>query len=106
MYQGKAAVGVDFGTLSGRAVVISVADGRELGSAVHVYRHGVLTQSLPTGQTLPPSWALQVPQDWRDVLAHAVPEALRISGVATDQVVGIGTDFTACTVLPVTEDGV
>jgi L-ribulokinase len=106
MYQGAAAIGVDFGTLSGRAVVVSVADGRELGSAVHQYSEGVLTQALPTGQPLPPSWALQVPQDWRDVLSHAVPEALRISGVAADQVVGIGTDFTACTVLPVSESGV
>jgi len=106
MHQGTAAIGVDFGTLSGRAVVVSVADGRELGSAVHPYRHGVLTQALPAGRPLPPSWALQVPQDWRDVLAYAVPEALRISGVTADQVIGIGTDFTACTVLPVTEDGV
>ncbi len=106
MFQGSVAVGIDFGTLSGRAVIVSVADGQELGSAIHSYRHGVLTQALPTGRLLPPSWALQVPQDWRDVLAHAVPDALRASGVAADQVVGIGTDFTACTVLPVTRSGV
>lgn len=29
-------VGVDFGTLSGRAVVVRVRDGEEVGSAVHV----------------------------------------------------------------------
>ena len=106
MFQGAVAGGIDFGTLSGRAVVVSIDDGRELGSAIHPYRHGVLAQALPTGRLLPPSWALQVPQDWRDVLANAVPDALRASGVAADQVVGIGTDFTACTVLPVTRDGV
>ena len=28
-------IGVDYGTLSGRAVVVRVADGTEIGSAVH-----------------------------------------------------------------------
>ena len=35
-------IGVDYGTLSGRAVVVAVADGAELGSAVHDYAHGVI----------------------------------------------------------------
>ncbi len=33
------AVGVDFGTLSGRALVVRVGDGAELGTAVHEYAH-------------------------------------------------------------------
>src|SRR6266536_3260 len=70
-------VGVDFGTLSGRAVVVRVADGAELGSAVIEYRHGVLTDTLPDGgPALPPEWALQVPGDYIDVLRIAVPQAL------------------------------
>ena len=40
-------LGVDFGTLSGRAVVVRVSDGTELGSVEHVYRHGVITDHLP-----------------------------------------------------------
>jgi L-ribulokinase len=99
-------VGVDFGTLSGRAVVVSVADGTQLADAVHDYRHGVLDRTLPDGVTaLGPDWALQLPDDWRDVLRIAVPKALALAGVTADQVVGIGTDFTACTVLPTTADG-
>jgi L-ribulokinase len=99
-------VGVDFGTLSGRAVVVSVGDGTQLADAVHHYRHAVLDRTLPDGTTrLAPDWALQVPQDWRDVLRTAVPEALALAGVSADQVIGIGTDFTACTVLPTTADG-
>ncbi|WP_042440134.1 ribulokinase [Streptacidiphilus albus] len=99
-------VGVDFGTLSGRAVVVSVADGTQLADAVHEYRHGVLDRTLPDGVTgLGPDWALQLPDDWRDVLRIAVPEALALAGVTADQVIGIGTDFTACTVLPTTADG-
>jgi L-ribulokinase len=98
-------VGVDFGTLSGRAVVVRVSDGQELGSAVHDYLHGVLDSVLPTGEPLPPEWALQVPADYIGVLKVAVPEALRASGVDASEVIGIGTDFTACTMVATLADG-
>ncbi len=102
-------IGIDYGTLSGRAVVVRVGDGAELASAVHEYRHGVLEESLDVGETrgvaLPPDWALQVPHDYVDVLQNAVPAAVRESGIDPDDVIGIGTDFTACTVLPVLDDG-
>jgi len=99
-------IGVDYGTLSGRAVVVRVSDGAELGSAVHPYSHGVLERELPSsGHLLPPDWALQVPSDYVDVLRNAVPQALAASGVPAEAVIGLGTDFTACTVLPVLADG-
>ena len=99
-------VGVDFGTLSGRAVVVRVRDGEEIASAVHEYGHGVVEERLPgTGEALPPDWALQHPEDWREVLRTAVPAALTASGVDPAAVIGIATDFTACTVLPVLVDG-
>jgi L-ribulokinase len=99
-------VGVDFGTLSGRALVVRVSDGAELGTAVTEYPHGVVAESLPgTGEKLPPEWALQVPTDYVHVLRTAVPEAVRASGIDPASVVGIATDFTACTMVPVTADG-
>ena len=99
-------VGVDFGTLSGRAVVVRVHDGAELGSAVHEYRHGVVDRVVPsTGKALPPEWALQVPSDYVDVLREAIPGALRAAGVDPANVIGVGTDFTACTMVPTTSDG-
>jgi L-ribulokinase len=99
-------VGVDFGTLSGRAVVVRVADGAELSAAVHEYSHGVMDSALAaSGTSLPPDWALQDPEDYLDVLRHAVPAAVSDAGVDPAQVIGIGTDFTACTVLPVLADG-
>ncbi|HMI70607.1 MAG TPA: ribulokinase [Solirubrobacteraceae bacterium] len=99
-------VGVDFGTLSGRAVVVRVADGAELGSAVHDYANAVIERELPTtGKSLPPQWALQDPDDWLEVLRRAVPAAVQAAGIAPDQVVGIATDFTASTPLPVLADG-
>jgi len=98
-------IGVDFGTLSGRAVVVRVSDGQELGSAVHEYPHGVLDSVLPSGKPLQPEWALQVPADYVGVLQVAVPKALRTSGVDPADVIGIGTDFTACTMVATLADG-
>src|ERR687895_742872 len=99
-------VGVDFGTLSGRAIVARVADGVEVGAAVHEYAHGVIDRVLPaTGAELPPDWALQDPRDYVDVLRRVVPAALAASGVDPADVIGIGTDFTACTIMPTLADG-
>ena len=99
-------LGVDFGTLSGRALVVRVSDGAELGSAVHAYSHGVIDEKLPaTGAPLPPDWALQDPEDYRDVLREAVPAAVAEAGIDPATVIGIATDFTACTVMPTTANG-
>ncbi len=100
---GKYAVGIDFGTLSARALVAEVGTGRELASAQMDYPHQVMDGTLPDGTRLPPDWALQHPQDYVDTLQYVVPEALKKSGVSAADVVGVGIDFTACTVLPVDE---
>ena len=75
-------VGVDFGTLSGRAVVVRAADGEELGTAVHEYAHGVIGAAAPARA---PDWALQDPEDYLDVLRDAVPAAVRAAGIAPEQ---------------------
>ena len=99
-------VGVDFGTLSGRALVVRVSDGAEAGTAVHEYRHGVMDRELAsTGEPLPPDWALQDPADYRAVLRTAVPAAIANAGIDASAVIGIATDFTACTVMPILRDG-
>jgi L-ribulokinase len=107
-------IGVDYGTLSGRAVVVRVRDGKELGSGVFEYPHAVVTGALPAdiaggsggpGARLPGDWALQVPNDYRDVLRIAVPAAVAEAGIDPAAVVGIATDFTACTMVPVKADG-
>lgn len=99
-------IGVDFGTESGRAVVVRVEDGAELGSAVYVYPDGVIDERLPgSDKPLPPEWALQNPDDYIGVYKHAVPQALKNSGVDPADVIGIGIDFTACTMMPAKADG-
>jgi L-ribulokinase len=102
------AIGVDFGTESGRAVVVDVADGRQVATAVSPYSHGVIDERLPIADRdvrLGPDWALQDPEDYLRVFQEAVPAALRDAGVAAADVIGIGIDFTACTMLPTTADG-
>ena len=99
-------VGVDFGTLSARALVVRVVDGVEVGTAVHTYRHGVIDRQLPiSGQVLPPDWALQDAGDYVESMAVAVRGAVADAGIDTTQVIGIGTDFTACTMVPTLHDG-
>ena len=99
-------VGVDFGTLTARAVVVGAADGAEVGTAVHAYQHGVIDRHLPvSGGPLPPDWALQDPQDYVESLGVAVRGAIADAGIDASQVLGIATDFTACTMVPTLADG-
>lgn len=102
----KYVIGVDYGTLSGRALVVRTSDGKEMGSAVFEYPNAVMDRVLnASGAALGPDWALQDPSDYVEVLKHAVPEAVKIAGINPSDVVGIATDFTACTMVPVFEDG-
>jgi L-ribulokinase len=99
-------IGMDFGTLSGRAVVVRVRDGAELGNAVFDYPHAVMDDTLSSsGAKLPPEWALQDPQDYLEVFKHTIPQAIQNSSIDAREIIGIGIDFTSCTVLPVKNDG-
>ncbi len=102
----KYCIGVDFGTLSARALVVEVGTGRELASAVKDYSHAVMDERLPDGTKLRPDWALQHPQDYLDCLKKTIPEAVRLSGIDVADVVGMGIDFTACTMIAIDKDGV
>jgi L-ribulokinase len=99
-------IGIDFGTESGRALLVDTRDGREVATAVHNYINGVIDRHLPdSNKPLPPDWALQDPLDYVEVIKQTVPAVLKQSGVDPAQVVGIAIDFTACTMLPTKRDG-
>ncbi|HIJ73479.1 MAG TPA: ribulokinase [Candidatus Hydrogenedentes bacterium] len=103
----KYVLGLDFGTESGRAVLVAVDNGEEVATAVEPYPDGVIDVALPgSGKKLEPDWALQNPRDYLYVIEQTVPKVLEASGVSGKDVIGIGTDFTACTMMPIDEDGV
>ena len=101
----KYVIGVDYGTLSARAIVVDVGTGQTLATAVEEYPHGVMVDALPDGTPLPKDWALQYPADYLKVLETIVPQAVAASGVNKDDIIAIGTDFTASTTMPVDDDG-
>jgi L-ribulokinase len=98
------AVGVDFGTESARAVLVDVANGRVAATATEAYAHGVIDRSLPgQAELLPPDWALQHPADWLQALERVLRRIAEQADAA--QIIGLGIDFTSCTVMPTTADG-
>jgi L-ribulokinase len=101
----KYAIGVDYGTESGRAVLVSLEDGQEIVDHVTPYRHGVMDEKLPSGVELGYEWALQHPQDYLEVLERSIPAVIKESGVSPNDIVGLGIDFTACTMLPIDKEG-
>ncbi len=106
MTVGRYAIGVDFGTESGRALLLDLESGAEAAISEVRYPHGVIDRELPgSTEELPPDWALQHPDDWVAVLEQAIPDVLEQVPGAREGVVGLGVDFTSCTVLPVTGDG-
>lgn len=102
----KYTIGVDFGTESGRAVLVDVSNGKEMATSVHPYLNSVIDEFLPGGKIrLEPDWALQDPNDYLEVFKKTIPEVLKSSGVDPSDVIGLGVDFTACTMLPTKSDG-
>jgi L-ribulokinase len=101
-------IGLDFGTLSARALLVRTSDGLEIGSAVFDYPHAVMDETLitPHGAVkLPPDFALQHPQDYFDALDHVLPALLKQYGVSAEDIIGIGVDFTTCTLIPTDRTG-
>jgi len=102
----KYVLGLDYGTESARALVVAVDNGEEVACTVERYPDVVIDDVLPsTGKKLPPDWALQNPRDYLSVMENIVPAALKEAGISGDDVIGIGTDFTACTMIPVDKAG-
>ncbi|MBP2645878.1 MAG: Ribulokinase [Firmicutes bacterium] len=102
----KYSLGIDYGTQSGRVLLVEVVTGNEVATHVVPYADGVIDDVLPgTGRKLETDWALQNPDDYLDVIRQGIPKVLALSKVAAEDVIGLGIDFTACTMLPVDKNG-
>ena len=97
-------IGVDFGTLSVRAVLVRIRDGSVAASAEYTYPHGVISDCLPSGEPLVREFALQHPMDYWEGLLTIIPRIMEKSGAAGDEVAAIGVDFTCSTTLPTLAD--
>ncbi len=101
----KYTIGIDFGTLSARAVLAEVETGKVICDAVHNYAHGVIDSTLPlTGAALPPDFALQDPADYIEAFRNTICSVIKDSRVDPADIIGIGIDFTCCTLIPVKAD--
>ena len=79
----KYSIGVDFGSLSGRAVLVEVDTGKEVATSTFEYPHAVMYEYLPDGETkLGVDWALQDPQDYLDVLQNTIPDVMNKAQVS------------------------
>lgn len=97
-------IGLDYGSLSCRGILADTADKKILAEVEFPYHHGVFYDSLPDGTALPPLWALQHPVDYRDALFAIIPQLVKESGVAPEEIVGMCIDTTASTVVAVNKD--
>lgn len=99
-------IGIDFGSLSARAVLMRVSDGKVVYSTVFDYPHGVLSDVLLNGKALPSEYALQIPSDYREGLYFLIRKVVEESGISPEQIIGVGLDATSTTLLPTTADGI
>lgn len=102
----KYAIGLDYGTLSVRALLVNIETGEEASVSVYEYPHGVMDTQLPTGEKLPANWALQEPQDYVEGLIYTIEDVLKQKKILPEEIIGIGVDFTASTLLPTLSNGI
>lgn len=95
-------LGIDYGTLSARAIVVESKTGRTLGECTHAYAHGVIDEKLPDSTPLAGSgWALAHPADYKDALIAIVSGAIKNAGISSEKVRALAIAATACTLVPV-----
>ena len=101
----KYSIGLDFGTLSARAVIVDIEHGFELANSVCNYAHGVMSETFIDGTSLPAGFALQHPQDYLDCLYFIISDCIKKADVDASDIIGVGVDFTASTIIPVDSSG-
>jgi len=102
----KYAIGLDYGTNSVRTLIVNVANGKEVGTAVWNYAHG--TQGVILSDD--PHLARQHPGDYLVGAEKTIKSALAaarksVKSFKPEQVIGIGVDTTGSTPLPVDSAG-
>lgn len=102
----KYTIGLDYGTNSVRALIVDVANGKEIAGAVWNYQHGAQGVILSRD----PNLARQHPADYLKGAEVTIKQALTaarksLKGFHPEQVIGVGVDTTGSTPLPVDAKG-
>jgi len=97
-------IGLDYGSLSARGVLVNCETGVIIAETVMEYPHGIISHKLPAGAILTGEWMLQHPADYTKALEYIVPQLVKLSQVNVSCIVGIGIDFTASTIIPLDKD--
>ena len=101
----KYTIGIDFGSLSARATLVDVRDGREIASSECAYAHGVMSEADVSGAPALDTTALQHPDDYLEALVSVTHGVLNESGVSPEEIGALAIDFTSSSMMPILSDG-
>lgn len=101
----KYVIGLDYGTLSARAVLVSVGRGEVAAESIYPYPHGILNTISGGNEELPVDFALQEIDDYVEAMYETIRTVVKQSGCRAEDVIGIGIDATSSTFLPLTKSG-
>lgn len=101
----KYVIGLDYGTLSARAVLVSVGCGEVAAESIYPYPHGILNTISGGDEELPVDFALQEIDDYVEAMYETIWTVVKQSGCRAEDVIGIGIDATSSTFLPLTKSG-
>lgn len=101
----KYVIGLDYGTLSARAVLVSVGRGEVAAESIYPYPHGILNTISGGEEELPVDFALQEIDDYVEAMYETIRTVVKQSGCRAEDVIGIGIDATSSTFLPLTKSG-
>lgn len=101
----KYVIGLDYGTLSARAVLVSADSGEVIEESIYPYPHGILSALPESAGELPADYALQEIDDYVDAMYHTICSVVQKSGRRAEDIIGIGIDATSSTFLPLSENG-
>lgn len=100
----KYVIGLDYGTLSARAVMVAVHNGEVIAESIYPYPHGILRIAPGTETELPADFAIQEIDDYIEAMYSTIRSVVENSGCKAEDVIGIGIDATSSTFLPLTGD--
>ena len=100
----KYVIGLDFGSLSARGVLVEISSGTIVAQSEDKYRRGILDVSSISKEDAKPDTVIVDAQDYTTSLRNVIKDLMQKSKAAPRDVAAIGSDFTASTMIPLGRD--